>query len=134
MRLSGHLSVDASSREAIEDTLASCRESIAAGTSILIFPEGTRSTDGEIGPFHKGAFMIARELGTPLLPVVIDGTGQTLPKGSPGLIRWFSEIRMRVLEPIDPAAVPGATRVLTRRVHEMMVHELQQLRSTPRFP
>ena len=55
---------------------------VGPGTSVLFFPEGTRSGDGEIQPFKKGAFKFAIDLGIPILPVTINGTRKVLPKGS----------------------------------------------------
>ena len=57
------------------------RLSIANGYSILVYPEGTRSADGSIGRFHKGAFIMAEKLGIDLLPVFIHGAGDCMNKG-----------------------------------------------------
>lgn len=61
------------------------RRHLAAGTSVIIFPEGTRSSDGQIGRFKDGAFSLAREAGTALLPCVINGVkdagGRSYMKG-----------------------------------------------------
>ena len=57
-------------------------ESIKAGNSIVIFPEGTRSVSGEIGPFKKGSQLLAQRTGTPMVPVTILGTRNIIRKGS----------------------------------------------------
>jgi 1-acyl-sn-glycerol-3-phosphate acyltransferase len=54
---------------------------INEGYSILVFPEGTRSVDGTMKRFHKGAFYLAQELDVEILPIVIHGTGYTMTKG-----------------------------------------------------
>ena len=126
MRYSRMISVDAGSREAVEASLAACRQAIAEGVSILVFPEGTRSEDGRIGAFHKGAFLIARELDVPILPVVIDGSGAALPKGRLGLMSSFCRFRMRTLPPVAPAT---SARVLSRQIRADMVAELDRMRS-----
>jgi 1-acyl-sn-glycerol-3-phosphate acyltransferase len=54
---------------------------VKQGYSIVIFPEGTRSVDGDIKRFHKGAFYLAEQLGLDILPVLIHGTGYTMTKG-----------------------------------------------------
>jgi 1-acyl-sn-glycerol-3-phosphate acyltransferase len=51
------------------------------GYSFLIFPEGTRSLDGTMGRFRRGGFYLALESGSPILPIVIQGTFETMPKG-----------------------------------------------------
>ena len=66
------------------DALAeSLREDLADGYSAVIFPEGTRSEDGTIRRFHKGAFLLAERLGADLVPVLIYGAGQISPASAP---------------------------------------------------
>ena len=57
------------------------RENIQKGDSILFFPEGTRSRNGKVGPFKKGAFVTAIETKTPLIPCYISGAGKFMKKG-----------------------------------------------------
>lgn len=56
------------------------KKMVAEGYSVVIFPEGTRSLDGRIGRFHRGAFLAARELGMDILPILIRGFHEALPK------------------------------------------------------
>ena len=87
----GHIFVDRTSRVAAAHTLEAAQERIARGASVLFFPEGTRSPDGTLGAFKRGAFRMARDLGVPILPVTIVGTREVLPPGSrdlrPGRVR-----------------------------------------------
>ena len=66
-------------------------ESVKAGNSVVIFPEGTRSADGNIGPFKKGSQLLAQRADVPMVPVTITGTRDIIRKGSimiyPGPIR-----------------------------------------------
>jgi len=78
----GHIFVDRSSPRAALETLETARRRIAEGASVLFFPEGTRSPDGALGPFKRGAFRMALDLGLPILPVTIIGTRRILPPGS----------------------------------------------------
>lgn len=78
----GHIFVDRSSRRAALRTLETARQRIAGGASVLFFPEGTRSPDGQLGPFKRGAFRMALDLGVPILPMTIIGTREILPAGS----------------------------------------------------
>jgi 1-acyl-sn-glycerol-3-phosphate acyltransferase len=83
----------------IEKSLNCLRNS----TSIMIFPEGTRSKDGEIGFFKRGAFQLAIQAGVPILPIVIDGTGGILPKH--GMIFGTGhDVKLKVLDPVQPEA------------------------------
>lgn len=121
---------DARSRQAMMDR---CLRHLRRGSSILMFPEGTRSRDGEIQAFRRGAFSVAVEAGAKVVPIVIDGTLHALPQGS-----WVFQqdgvldIRVRVLEPIDPASVGGDAHALQERVRDRMVAELARMRDAPR--
>ena len=67
--------------EAGYDTLMpKLKDLVARGYSVMIFPEGTRTHDGNVGRFHKGAFMLADELGLPILPVYIHGAYDVWPR------------------------------------------------------
>jgi len=67
--------------ENIADSLASCRMVLDRGRAILLFPEGTRSTSGELQPFKSGIGVLAIELDVPVIPVLTRGTYEALPKG-----------------------------------------------------
>lgn len=66
--------------DGIDQMLPQLRSLVDRGYSIAIFPEGTRSKDGSILRFHKGAFHMAQELGVDILPLMVYGTGMVLPK------------------------------------------------------
>jgi len=82
--------------------LAAARPALKAGRTVVIYPEGTRSTNGEVGKFRSGAVRLARECGVPIVPVAVLGTGDVLPKGG-----RFSPapMRVRIGEPVDSASV-----------------------------
>ena len=95
----------------------------------MLFPEGTRSADSEIGFFRKGAFQLAISAGIPILPVLIDGTGGVLPKH--GLIfGGFHNITIRVLDPVEPPAFGTKNcEDLAMKFQEMMTKALRELRN-----
>jgi uncharacterized protein len=66
--------------EQVDQNLDKIADRIKHGYSIVIFPEGTRSEDGVVGRFHKGAFFLAEKLGVDILPIMIHGTNYTLTK------------------------------------------------------
>jgi len=78
----GHIFIDRRHRDAALASLENAKQRLTGGTSILFFPEGTRSRDGELRPFKKGAFRMAQDLDLPILPVTILGTREILPADS----------------------------------------------------
>jgi 1-acyl-sn-glycerol-3-phosphate acyltransferase len=94
-------------RESIRAMMAHCRAHLARGAPVLIFPEGTRSRTGELQAFRDGAFRLAHDVGCPLIPVVVRGTHESLPKN--GLVlRSRMDGTVTVLDPLDPKAFPSA--------------------------
>lgn len=96
----GHIFIDRSSREKSIESLQRARPLLEGGISVMFFPEGTRSRDGRLGEFKKGGFMMALDLGLPILPVSISGTRHILPGRTFQLLP--GRVRIRVHEPIDP--------------------------------
>ncbi|NOU45988.1 MAG: MMPL family transporter [Bacteroidales bacterium] len=78
VRLAGYYPVF----EGAEPGIELLKAKIDAGYSIAVFPEGTRSKDGKIGRFHKGAFYLAQQLELDIVPVILHGTGKCITKGS----------------------------------------------------
>jgi 1-acyl-sn-glycerol-3-phosphate acyltransferase len=78
----GHIYIDRSSHAAAMEALERAKRRIVDGTSVLFFPEGTRSRDGRLKRFKKGAFRMALDLGLPVLPVTVAGTRDVLPPNS----------------------------------------------------
>jgi 1-acyl-sn-glycerol-3-phosphate acyltransferase len=106
--------------------MAACGEALETGSSIMIFPEGTRSLDGELREFKHGAFTLALRHHVPILPIVLDGTLDALPKH--GVTSPGADIVIQVLDPIP---VDGFSDVDTLRDHVrgIMADTLQRLRA-----
>ncbi|MCH5226863.1 MAG: 1-acyl-sn-glycerol-3-phosphate acyltransferase [Muribaculaceae bacterium] len=85
-----HIFVDDSKIAAIKETIAKAEDTLKDGMSLVIFPEGSRSWDGKMIPFKRGAFMLAAEFNRPVVPVTIEGSFHSLPRFgkqvSPGVI------------------------------------------------
>ena len=104
-------------------------ESLREGISILIFPEGTRSTDGNIGEFREGAFKIALESKALLLPVIIDGAFDALPKNG-FLFRRKQPIVVKILDAVKPEEyVSLPLPQLIRKMELLMADELTKLKN-----
>jgi len=103
-----------------------CEATLAAGSSLFVFPEGTRSPDGRLQRFFRGAFVLSARNEVPIVPVVIDGTAEILGKGSARIVP--RPVRVRVLAPVDPASVGNDDQRLREVVHARMEAELARLR------
>src|SRR5262249_20779655 len=82
LQLAGHIIVDRSNTRSAIASLDRGAQKIRAGTSILVFPEGTRSPHRRILPFKKGPFALALKAGVPICPVTVEGSGKLMPKRS----------------------------------------------------
>lgn len=101
MKMAKYIPIERGNKHSVAKMMSRCLDSLKEEVSIVIFPEGTRSLTGSIGKFKTGAFQLAMKSGKPILPVVLDGTGQVLPKK--GMV--FQDrryVRIRVLDPLFP--------------------------------
>ena len=100
---------------------------LGRGVSVSMFPEGTRSKDGEIHRFKAGAFALAKEAGVGILPVVMDGSS-TMFKPSM-MVNWRNEFVIRVLPPVTAEEVAQTDQnELMEQVRERMVDALAEIR------
>ncbi len=96
----GNIPIDRSDRRAAIRSLELAGETLRReGAMIIMFPEGTRSDGGEMLPFKKGAFMLALQLGVPIVPVGVSGSREVMPKGS--LTVRPGTVTVRVGDPIS---------------------------------
>ena len=108
-------------------SLKRAKERIAAGISIVVFPEGTRSRDGKLLRFKKGGFLLAAQSSRPIVPITINGSRQVLPAGA-----WHlrsGTIEVTISQPIAADGFgPGTLRHLSNQVRQAIE---RQLRSVP---
>ncbi len=78
----GHIYIDRSNTQAALDSINNAKKKITGGTSVLFFPEGSRSQDGQLRSFKKGAFKMALDLDVPILPITINHTRDILPSNT----------------------------------------------------
>ena len=101
---------------------------LGRGVSVAIFPEGTRSKDGEIQRFKGGAFALAKEAGVEILPVVMEGTTKIFkPKSI--FFNWKHQLTLKVLPPISAEHVAETeTSILAQEVQAVMTEVLAEIR------
>jgi 1-acyl-sn-glycerol-3-phosphate acyltransferase len=118
----GHIFVDRTRPEQAKQAICEALERLGDGIGILFFPEGTRSLDGRMLPFKKGAFRTAADTGLPLLPVTIIGSHAVLPAKT---LRLFpGHIRLVLHPPIDTVGVEPLE--LLRQSREVIASALPQ--------
>jgi 1-acyl-sn-glycerol-3-phosphate acyltransferase len=123
----GHIAVDRTDTQAAIESLARAAEFMRRDNSaVIMFPEGTRSPDGELLPFKKGAFRLATQLGVDVVPVAVVGSRDALPRGGWRIRR--SPITVRFGQPI-PAAEFGALR--TDELMSRVRTDIERLRRAP---
>lgn len=83
--------------------MSACKKALGKGCSLFFFPEGTRSRTGQLRPFKPGAFILAHQMKLPILPVVINGSKDALPKESLNF-HGRHDIRIQVLDEIPYTA------------------------------
>lgn len=96
----GHIFVDKSGPKKIQETIEQARHTLIDGTSLVVFPEGSRTFTGKMRPFKKGAFQLADELQLPIVPLTIDGSFEILPRTGKFIKRHRMTLTMH--DPIYP--------------------------------
>ena len=118
----------ASAKEAMQLVHSKGMEWLKKGATVSIFPEGTRSKDGQIHNFKAGAFILAKDAGVPILPVVLDGTSSLVRKG--WMINWRNVITIKVLPPVPAEEVAERSiKEVMAQVHTDMVDALADIRA-----
>jgi 1-acyl-sn-glycerol-3-phosphate acyltransferase len=120
LHLTGFILINRSDRKKAVQQLERAVQRIRAGTSIIVFPEGTRSPTVEILPFKKGAFNLALKAGVPICPIAIEGSGSLMPKNSwnihPG------PVRVKIGPPVDISVFKDAPR-LAEHIRKLVVQQ-----------
>ena len=99
----GFVPVERENRERAMQSIGRGAESLRAGNSFLIFPEGTRSRTGDLLPFKKGGFIMAIQAQVPIVPVAVQGGRAAMRKGS--AIVHPVDVSVRIGEPIPTAGM-----------------------------
>jgi 1-acyl-sn-glycerol-3-phosphate acyltransferase len=130
MALAGDIPVDRGSRESAVRALERCRQTLRNRVSVMIFPEGTRSTTDAMLPFKDGAFRLAIKTGMPILPLALVGTRDALAKHDWRFGR--ADAHVRVLPPVEVAGHTLKTvDALKEKVRAMIEEARAEMRATP---
>lgn len=127
MRFGGDIPLRRGDGESVREMMSECERALAGGISVMMFPEGTRSKDGQLLPFKDGAFGLAIRAGVPVLPVAIAGTRQMRPKHS----KWFGKAHAcaKILPPIPTRGLSNDDVVgLRERSRDAIAAALPELR------
>ncbi len=123
MRRTGYIPLDRSDGKKALKSMVEASRRISEGTSVVVFPEGTRSPDGTLLPFKKGGFILALKAGVPIVPVTIDGSVGILPKG--GRTIRAGTIELTIHPPVATEEVASAERdVLIGAVRQLIANPL----------
>lgn len=118
MRAAGYIPIDRSDRRKALESLHQAAMKVQEGTSVVIFPEGTRSPDGSLQEFKKGGFIIAIKSQQPIAAIAISGSSRVLPKQGTWVIQP-GVIDVTVEKPID-------TVNLNLKDHDMLMHSVRE--------
>lgn len=115
-RAAGHILVDRRSRAAIQKTMTDAKRRLTRGMSIVVFPEGRRSDDGQMHEFKHSAFKLATEFGLPIVPIAIDGSYRVMPRD-----KWQvrpGKITLTINAPVMPVDDDNNIQQLTKHCHD----------------
>ncbi|REG22987.1 1-acyl-sn-glycerol-3-phosphate acyltransferase [Archangium gephyra] len=122
----GHIFVNRGRREKAIASLDAAAQKIRGGTSVFLYPEGTRSDDGSVLPFKKGPFALALKSRVPVVPITIEGSGSVMPKNS-----WNIKpgpVYVKIGKPIDTTGFDEDDREgLARAVRNVIIQQSLEL-------
>lgn len=118
LRMHGDIAIERGSSSSARHMMTMADDYLRRGTSVILFPEGTRTKTGRMGRFKEGGFLMAKSAGVGILPVVHDGNYEVL---NGWRLRMPHRFRVQVLDPIAPERVMATdVKQLTREVEQMM--------------
>ena len=124
MSLNRYIRLARGRRKSVLAMMRECETTLASGNSIMMFPEGTRSPSGKLREFKTGAFELAKSAKSPILPISLEGTADSLPKRG-FVLQGRHAIRLTVLDAIPREEVAGlSVAELTQHVHDLIAAQL----------
>ena len=128
MVMAGDIKIIRGNKQSIITAMKGGHDRLDKKVSVMLFPEGTRTRDGEMGEFKDGAFRLAIETGCPILPLVVNGTREAI---RPGDWRWnVTNAEVRVLQPIETTGLTkDSVGELRDRVRTIIADELAVMKA-----
>ena len=124
--MAGHIFVNRGQRDKAIASLDAAAKKIREGTSVFLYPEGTRSDDGRVLPFKKGPFALALKSRVPVVPITIEGSGSVMPKNS-----WDIKpgpVYVKIGKPIDTSGFAEDDREgLAKAVRDVIIAQSLEL-------
>ncbi len=134
MVLNRYIKLKRGDKESVEQMMADCEKTISKGSSVYFFPEGTRSYTGIVKEFKTGAFILAQKMKMPILPIVINGSKNALPKHS---LNFHGKHRIRI-EVLDELPYKSFAQLsveeTARKVRKIIIKHVDEHRKTPFSP
>ena len=119
----GHIFIDRTNNRAAARSIEAAAKRLKGGVSVVIFPEGTRTYDGLIGKFRRGAFLLASDLNPPLVPITIKGAFEVLPRNT--FLIHPGKISMVIHNPLNTESYNHDNiNELINRTHEIIQNDL----------
>ena len=114
----GHIFIDRSNPLAAQESIKQAEDKLVDGVSLIVFPEGTRTHNGKMNKFKKGAFRIAQDLQLPIIPITIKGSFERFPRGA--FLVKPGKIELIIHDPIDIEAYNNNMNQLILETHEII--------------
>ena len=123
----GDIAIERGSSRSLRKMIAEGKDYLSRGVSVIVFPEGTRAKSEQLGRFHEGAFLLAKEAGAAVLPCVTIGT-DTASFG--WRINFKNRFKVKILPPVDAEQVQGANpKELAMKMREIMNAEREKMKT-----
>jgi 1-acyl-sn-glycerol-3-phosphate acyltransferase len=124
MRAGRFIFIDRQNAASARRSIDEAAKRVRSGQSVVMFPEGTRSRDGRLGPFKKGGFHLAISSGVDIVPVAIWGSRELMPRGSARI--YAGEVSIEIDEPIPTSSLSVDDRdALVERVRDRIASMLE---------
>jgi len=134
MAMNRYIALKRGRKSSINRMVELCKKALHQGNSIMIFPEGTRSRDGNVQPFKTGAFRIAIETRVPILPIALCGTSRAIKKGGL-LIHRNHDMKVVILDPIPYESYAGEDqKAVAARVQRIISGQVSSGTASPSQP